>query len=234
MQLTVAHCSGALWCHAVSCDPVSESDTPQKSSLKLVNLTPNRTNLIKFALSVCGYIVLPKQQSSRVSWWLRRPPFNWRMLCSGPRVGKHLSGCCVSLSNPRPLKGGLFSLPPGEDFHHGLANFVEMSIYSGMQIMCSSAAFRYTLYVRKINFWLHFFFKLQISFPPTALHIQSSHTGPAWPLRRGKGGWNSLVYNIWWPTQSEFRVTFLSSLHETENWTPPPWLLHPDWEFPKG
>lgn len=43
---------------------------------------------------------------------------------------------------------------------------------------------------------------------------------------------NSLVHGIWCPNQP--RVTFLWLLHEIENWTSPPWLLHQDGEFPKG
>lgn len=80
---------------------VRHPPTKKKSSLKLVNLTPNRTYPIKFALSVCFSVVLPTE-----SWWLSRPPFSWRMLRSSPRVGEHLS----SLHPTTALSRDLFSL----------------------------------------------------------------------------------------------------------------------------
>lgn len=77
----------------------SEMKTSPQCRLKLVNLNPNRTYLIKFVPSVGFSIILPKHPSSRASWWLKRPPFNKRMLWSGPPVAKHLPCCHVSLNN---------------------------------------------------------------------------------------------------------------------------------------
>lgn len=80
------------------------------SRLKLVSLNLNRTYLIKFVPSVGFSIILPKHPSSRTSWWLKRPPFNKRMLWSGPP----LPGICPVVmclwTTTCPLMGGLVSL----------------------------------------------------------------------------------------------------------------------------
>lgn len=123
--------------------PKRNKKEKKASTARLVNLTPNRTYLFKFAVSVCFYIVLPRQQSSRVSWWLRRPPFSWRMLCSRPRVGKHLSLCCVRLKPPPPARWWcVYSLCCSRRIPISVP--LTLGKWVGTRMRCDSLAFLYT------------------------------------------------------------------------------------------
>ncbi len=117
--------------NAISYDSVSESDTPKKQLEACKSHSQQNTSNQVCSVCLClhCFAKTTEQQGVMVikETALQLEDAVLRLPCWQASVRL----LCVS-EQPRPLKGGLFSLPPGEDFHHGHNNFVEMSIYSGM------------------------------------------------------------------------------------------------------
>lgn len=123
---------------------------------------------------------MPKQQSSGVSCWLRRPPFNWRMLRSGPRVGKHLSHCrvCVCVCRGRHGEPHAHEVcPPRHLGRISMAVTTTLGEMSLCSVDCVFLQHSGTHHTSLKPICGHISFSRHILFPPT---VHSSHIGLVW------------------------------------------------------